>query len=148
MKALTTLLVVGMFLTTGAMADDVDDVKAAVLGMDAAWNRGDVDAIAAYMHPEHSRFESAQGVLVEGMNADMARTRGIFDANTKVNLRVSHLGVTIHGDTGIATGYAAQTVTLSDGTVNEATVRFSEIWVKEGGKWLRIHIHESPLNPQ
>jgi len=31
MKALTTLLVVGMFLTTVAMADDVDDVKAAVL---------------------------------------------------------------------------------------------------------------------
>ncbi len=30
MKALTTLLVVGMFLTTVAMADDVEDVKAAV----------------------------------------------------------------------------------------------------------------------
>ncbi len=31
MKALTTLLVVGMFATTIAMADDADDVKAAVI---------------------------------------------------------------------------------------------------------------------
>jgi len=30
MKALTTVFVVGMFLTTVAMADDVDDVKALV----------------------------------------------------------------------------------------------------------------------
>ncbi len=44
MKALTTLLVVGMFLTTVAMADDVDDVKAAVQGHFAALNAGDVNA--------------------------------------------------------------------------------------------------------
>ena len=30
MKALTTLFVVGMFLTTVAMADDADDVRAAL----------------------------------------------------------------------------------------------------------------------
>ena len=40
MKALTTLLVVGMFATTVAIADDVDDVKAAVQGLFAAVNAG------------------------------------------------------------------------------------------------------------
>ena len=40
MKALTTLLVVGMFLTTVAVADDVDDVKAALNGLFAARNTG------------------------------------------------------------------------------------------------------------
>ena len=58
-----------MFLATAAMADDV---KAAVLGMDAAWNRGDVDAIAAYTHPKHSRFAGDHGVLEESMSADIA----------------------------------------------------------------------------
>jgi len=36
MKALATLLIVGIFLTTVAMADDVDDVKAALNGRFAA----------------------------------------------------------------------------------------------------------------
>ncbi len=36
MKALTTLFVIGMFATAVSMADDVDDVKAAVLGHYAA----------------------------------------------------------------------------------------------------------------
>ena len=44
MKPLTTLWVVGMFATTVAMADDVDDVKAAVQNYFAALNSGDVNA--------------------------------------------------------------------------------------------------------
>ncbi len=44
MKALTTLLVVGMFATAVAMADDVDDVKAAVQRDFVSRNSGDVDA--------------------------------------------------------------------------------------------------------
>ena len=44
MKALTTLSVVSMFLTTVAMADDVDDVKAAVQGYFAALSAGDANA--------------------------------------------------------------------------------------------------------
>ncbi len=44
MKALTTLFVAGMFLTTVAIADDVDDVKAAVQKYITALNTGDVNA--------------------------------------------------------------------------------------------------------
>ncbi len=44
MKALTTLLVVGMFLTTVAIADDADDVKAALQRYMTALNAGDANA--------------------------------------------------------------------------------------------------------
>ncbi len=44
MKALTTLFVVGMFLTTVAIADDVDDVKAAIQRYYVALNSGDSNA--------------------------------------------------------------------------------------------------------
>jgi len=41
MKTLTTLLVVGMFLTSVAIADDVDDLKALVLRHYVALNAGE-----------------------------------------------------------------------------------------------------------
>ena len=63
MKALTTLFVVGMFLTTPAMADDVDDVKAAVQGYFAALNSGDANAVFQYRIAERSSFNPL-GALV------------------------------------------------------------------------------------
>ena len=50
MKALTTLLVVGMFLSTVALADDVDDVKAAMKGYFAALNAGDWNVLSPIPH--------------------------------------------------------------------------------------------------
>ena len=50
MKALTTLLVVGMFLTTVAMADDVDDVRAEMERYFAALNAGDALACCTNRH--------------------------------------------------------------------------------------------------
>ncbi len=62
MKVLTTLLVAGMFLTTAALADDVDDVKAAVLGYFAALSAGDANAQARYHMPEYSSFGPGGGL--------------------------------------------------------------------------------------
>ena len=43
MKALTTLCVIGMFLTTVTLADDADDVKAAEKDFRANGKAGNVD---------------------------------------------------------------------------------------------------------
>jgi len=58
MKALTTLLVIGMFLMPAVLADDVDDVKAAVLGLFAAVNAGDADGrvLITHWHKNPQRF--------------------------------------------------------------------------------------------
>ena len=65
MKTLTTLLVIGMFLTTVAMADDVDDVKAAVQKYITALNTGDVNAYVQSRMPESSAFGVGNGGLVQ-----------------------------------------------------------------------------------
>ena len=56
MKALTTLIVIGMFTTAVAMADDADDVRVAVLRHYAALNAGDADAYIRSRAPQHSLF--------------------------------------------------------------------------------------------
>ena len=149
MRQLITILMIlvgSLVLTTAAKADDVDDVKAAVLAVDDAYNRGDVDAIAQYMHSEHSRFPGGEGLLVEGF--DKERLKADFDAGFKLDITARHLGVKIYDNTAIATGYTEGSVTLADGTTNQIRSRFTEVWMKQGGKWKRVHIHSSPLTGQ
>jgi len=145
MKLLVALLIIlvwGLVLTTAANADDVDDVKAAVLAVDAAFNTGDVDAFAQYMHPEHSSFFPGE-LLLEGFSKD--RLKALFDSGLKFDLETRHLNVKIYGNTAVATGYNVGTITLPDGTINQLTNRFTEVWIKQQGKWKRVHIHASPL---
>ncbi len=143
--AIAMILVGGLVLTTAAKADDVDDVRAAVLAVDAAYNSGDVDAIAQYMHSEHSRFP-AGGLLVEGFDKEGIKAN--FDAGFKLAIAARHLDVKIYGSTAVATGYTEGTATLQDGTVNQIRGRFTEVWTKQGGIWKRVHIHSSPLTGQ
>ena len=75
MKALTTLFVVGMFLTTVAMADDVDDVRAALNGLFA------------------ERLETFDS-LEEQRKNQQARV----DAGLKSNLQNRHIDVRVYGN--------------------------------------------------
>jgi ketosteroid isomerase-like protein len=111
----------------------------------AAYNRGDVDAIAQCMHSEHSQFPDG-ALLVEGF--DKEALKASFDAGLKFDIATRDLSVKIYGSTAVATGYTEGTATLPDGTVNQIRARFTEVWTKQGGKWKRVHIHSSPLNGQ
>ncbi len=95
MKALTTLLVVGMFLMPAALADDVDDVKAAVLGHFVALNAGNVNAFIPYYPSESSVF--AGGGLLERFDS-LEERRNDFqaevDAGQRRNLLLQPSGVT------------------------------------------------------
>ncbi len=106
MKALTTLLVVGMFLTTVAMADDVDDVKAAVRGHFVALNAGDVNAFIPYYPSESSVF--AGGRLLGRFHSLEERRDGFqagVDAGRKLNLQLQHMEVKVYGNAAVFTGY-------------------------------------------
>jgi len=149
MKALTTLLVVGMFLTTVAVADDADDVKAAVERYFAALNSGDADAYAQHRVPEYSIFGG--GGLIERSNS-IAQQRDDFQAQTdagfKLNLRIQHLEVRVYGNAAVVTGYLTGTNTAPDGTVNQQRQQSTRVWIKQGGQWKEAHRHSSQLFPQ
>ncbi len=132
-------------LTSGAVAGDADDVRAAVLRVDDAFMSGNVDIIAQHFHPQHSRFFPT-GLLIEGFSKDALK--GLYEAGLKVELNSRHLDVKVFGSTAVATGYNEGTITFPDGTIDNSTTRFSEVWVKDGNEWKRVHIHASPLTPQ
>jgi len=146
MKALTTLLVVGMFLTTGAMADDVDDVKAAVQRYFAALNSGNGTAMAQHRIPEYSVFGG--GGLID-RSSSIAQQRDDFqalaDAGRKLNLRIQNLEVRVYGNAAVVTGYLTGTNTAPDGTVNQQRQQRTGVWIKQGEQWREVHRHSSPL---
>jgi ketosteroid isomerase-like protein len=71
MKAITTLFVVGMFVTTLAMGDDVDDVKATIRGHFNAVNSGDVAAYTPYYANQGSAFSG--GELLERLSVEQRK---------------------------------------------------------------------------
>ena len=149
MKALTTLVVVGMFLTTVAMADDVDDVKAAVQSYFDAINSGNGAAVARHRIPEYSVF--AGGGLID-RSSSSAQQRDDFqalaDAGRKLNLRIQHLDVRVYGNAAVVTGYLMGTNTAPDGTVNQQRQQRTGVWIKQGGQWREVHRHAAQLFPQ
>ncbi len=140
MKALTTLLVVGMFATAVAMADDVDDVKAAVHKYITALNTGDVNAYVQSRTPEYSSFGG--GGLVEryhSLEEQRNRFQGNINSGVQFNLQIRHLDVRVYDKAAIVTGY-----TVSGNNADQRT----SVWIKQGGQWKQAHRHTSPLLSQ
>ena len=144
--AILMLLSGGMVLTNVAAADDAADVKAAVLDVNAALNAGDVDTVAKYIHPDSNRFNLGGRLLIEGFNKDRLKT-GIDDG-LNFNRQIRHISVKVYGNAAVVTGYLLGSVTYPNGTISRGTRRFSEVWIKQQGKWIVVHRHDSQLEPR
>ncbi len=147
MKAVTTLLVVGMFLMPVAMADDADDVKAAEDSYYAALNAGDANAWIQLHAVGNTRFGPG-GTMLEKYHSLEERRKNqqaASDAGVKFNIQSRHLEISVYGDTAVTTNYGMGTVTQPDGTVNPSNNRISRVWVKQGGQWKQVHQHFSPM---
>ena len=146
MKALTTLLVVGMFLMPAALADDVDDVKAAMQRSQVAANSG--DAGTQILLEGLTTFGFAGGLLerVDSLEELRKDRQARFDAGLKYNLQDRHTDVSVYGNsTAVVTSYRVGTVTLLNGNTVRPNNRITTVLVKQGGQWKIAHVHSSPL---
>ncbi len=146
MKALTTLFVVGMFLTTVAIADDVDDVKAAFLSLFAAVNAGDSEALIQLYMPDFSDFGRGGGMLNRTTSLEERRKarQATFDA-AKLNLQPRNVEVKVYGETAVVTAYLIGRANPPGGEPTQWTDRRTGVWIKQGGLWREVHTHQSPL---
>jgi len=148
MKALTTLFVVGMFLTTVALADDVDDVKAAMLDHLAARNAGDADTFVQLHSPNRTIFGSDGQLLRTSPSLEEERNniQAEVDAGVKRNVQLRHFEVKVYGNlTAVVTGYNVGTITSPDGTTRQIATRRTVVLIKQAGQWKAVHGHSSLL---
>ena len=144
MKVWTTLFLTGMFLATVAMADDVDDVKAAEDNYYAAMNSGDAHGWAqSRLSEESTRFGPGGGLLeVFGSLEEQEQNRKAeFDAGLKYNLRARHLDIRVYGSTAVVTLYGVGAA----GSNAQVNNRITRVWVKQGGQCKMVHAHLSPV---
>ncbi len=149
MKAWTTLFVIGMFATAVAMADDVDDVKAAAQRLYAAWNAGDVGALMQHLVAGRTEFGPGGGLLerYDSLEEQRKALQASVDAGYKRNLQARHIDVRVYGNsTAVATNYRVGTITNPKGTTVQVNHRVTTVLIKQGGQWKIVHAHYSPLS--
>ncbi len=143
MKAWTTLFLIGMFLTAVAMADDADDVKAAVTKFYQQLNDGDLNSLA-FLAPGDSFPRT--GSLLEPLPPSRSEAQAGQDAGQDWNLTLRHLDAKVYGNSAVATYYTVGTATYPDGTVLTGIHRASIMLIKQGGQWRQVHSHISLLS--
>ncbi len=147
MKALTTLLVVGMFLTTVAMADDADDVEAVVREHFTTLNSGDQDAHLQRHHiPAYNRF-TVGGLRwhFDSVEEQKQQIRNTFEQGSQYNLSLRDVEVSIHGDSAVVSCYVVGSILRPNGNTIQRRDRYSAMLLKQGGQWMAVHAHASPL---
>ena len=147
MKAVTALLVIGMFATTVAMADDVEDVKVALQRFGTALDTGDANLFIQTRAAESTSFGARGGLLERSDSLEEARSgfQAAYDAGLRYDVQQRHVEVSVYGDTAVTTSYGVGRITFPDGTTNQVNNRITRVWVKQGGQWKRAHQHISPV---
>ncbi len=147
-QLLSVILVVGMFLTTVAMADDVDDVRAAVQSYVAALSAGDAGALTRLHATASTSFGAGGGLLATFDSLEERRNsfQATVDAGVKFNVQARHIDVRIYGSsTAVATNYGVGRVTQPNGTTVQVNNRITAVLIKQGGQWKVVHQHISPV---
>jgi ketosteroid isomerase-like protein len=128
-------------------ADDVADVKAAVVALFKSLNETDADAFVKSQRLSRSWFGPSGALLVELGPADRESTQADWDKGWEYNISTRHIDVKVYGDVAVVTGYLEGRSTSPDGTKSRGTYRMTLVWVKRDGQWNVVHRHQSQLEP-
>jgi ketosteroid isomerase-like protein len=147
MKTFTALLVVGMFLMPASLADDADDVKAALQRFGTALDTGDANLFIQTRAVESTSFGARGGLLERSDSLEGARSgfQAAYDAGLRYDVQQRHVEASVYGDTAVTTSYGVGRITFPDGTTIQVNNRITRVWVKQGGQWKQAHQHISPV---
>ncbi len=146
MKALTTLLAVGMLATTFAMADDSDDVKAAFLNLFTTLRAHDSQSMGQYYMPDYTDFGRGGGLLIRTATPEeKAKARQVLFDTVNITLQPRNVEVQVYGNTAVVTAYLIGSITPPNNETIRVNDRRTGVWVKQGGTWKEVHMHQSPI---
>ncbi len=93
MRTFTTLLVIGMFATAVAMADDADDVRAALQRYTVALSAGDASALMQLHAAANNSFGAGGGLLATFDSPEERRNsfQATLDAGLKLNVQLRNV---------------------------------------------------------
>jgi ketosteroid isomerase-like protein len=133
---------------TGANAVDEAaqrELDAVVVGFGEAWARGDVDSLKAMLSPGYTHTDVWGGILDRDTWLQYAGNR----AGAATVIAFADVSTRVVGDVAIITGrndMAGQTAIARDGRT-AGRIRFTQVWVRRDGRWLREAFQATFVNP-
>ncbi len=121
-------------------AKDIAEIKAAMVAMWDAIEKGDVDRYATYLHPDFTSFGENDTYLTEGKDAEVRNYRAALQRASGVHTDMHQPVVTVRGDTAWVTYYWTDAGVI-EGKRFTSRGKSTRIFVREGGRWLCIHGH-------
>ncbi len=100
-----------------------------------AWAAGDAATLAQLLAPDYSHVDVAGAIL--GRETWLAYARCRAGSGTSIGLRDT--AIRRHGDIAIVTGVNVLRGTgiRTEDDPRDLTIRFTQVWIREDGHWLR-----------
>ena len=122
----------------GAAADDVQQLIATDKRMQSAFVDRDVAALKEIFTDDYTIVLSSGAERTKAMIlADVASPHNHWEIN-----ETSGWQVKVHGDTAVVVATLHQKG-VDHGTPFDSNVKFSDTYIRDGGKWRNIHAHAS-----
>jgi uncharacterized protein (TIGR02246 family) len=126
-----------------ALSADVDDLKATFEQGTKALNALDVDGFMALAHDQGVVFGAASPFPVDGKAAQRQVFQSAVNSRESQNFTPINPQFRVVGTTGIAWGHSVLTIKPKGGPLETHYVRYTLIYTKSDGKWLRVASHTS-----
>ena len=127
-------------LPAPASDEDAEAVKAVLVDMWEAVEKGDVERYQAHIHPDFSQFGENHLYLAEGKALEVSGMADYMKRATGVATRMHQPKVTVRGDVAWVPYYWTDSGMVG-GQRFESRGKSTRIFVKENGRWLVIHGH-------
>lgn len=134
------ILLVAGINTQMAWADDEADIKATMIAMWSALEKGDIEAYGQHVHPDYTLFGEGDIYLATGKAVELRAMADWVSRAPGVKTEMHQPEVTVREDTAWVTYYWTDAGTLGK---ERFTTRgkSTRIFVREGDQWLCIHGH-------
>lgn len=125
-------------------SNDAEEIKATLVAMWDAIEKGDLERYASYVHPDFTSFGENDVYLASGKDLDVRNYGDFLKRAESVRTEMHQPEVKVKGEVAWITYYWTDSGLL-DGKRFSSRGKSTRIFVKEEGKWLCIHGHYTAI---
>ncbi len=123
---------------------DADEIKATLVAMWDAVEKGDLERYASYIHPDFTSFGENDVYLASGKELELRNYADFLKRAESVRTEMHQPEVNVTGEVAWMTYYWTDSGWV-DGKRFSSRGKSTRIFVKENGKWLCIHGHYTAI---
>ena len=121
-----------------------EEIKATLVDMWDAIEKGDLERYASYLHPDFTQFGETDPTLNVGKSTEVEAIAEWMKRSSGVHTEMEDPRVTVNGEVAWIT-YYWKDHGMSNGQAFSSSGKSTRIFQKENGKWLCIHGHYTLL---